>query len=162
MNQGTLDLPSNALILSHTPCIQKLRTKAKENAYLILTTSNKTRSEKFVFSIVHHRQRGHTDLNRGPLDLPSNALILSHTPCIQKLRTKAKEIAYLILTTSNKNRSEKFVFTFVHHRQRGHPDLNWETLHVYSNALLLSYTSCIQNKSKEITYLILTTSTASL
>ncbi len=118
----------------------KAQNKNKEIAYLILTTSNKTRSEKFVFSIVHHRQRGHTDLNWGPLDLPSNALILSHTPCIQKLRTKAKEIAYLILTTSNKNRSEKFVFTFVHHRWRGHPDLNRGPLDLQSNALPLSYT----------------------
>ncbi len=37
-------------------------------------------------------QKGHQDLNQGPLDLQSNALPLSHTPCSQKLRTKARKL----------------------------------------------------------------------
>ncbi len=69
----------------------KAQNKSKEIAYLILTTPNKNRSEKFVFSIVHQRQRGHPELNRGLLDLQSNALLLSYTSCIQNPKIKARK-----------------------------------------------------------------------
>ncbi len=40
----------------------------------------------------HQILRRHPDLNQGPLHLQSNALILSHTPCSQTHRTKARKL----------------------------------------------------------------------
>ncbi len=63
--------------------------------YFILTTINQLlhfEARTLIIPEFHQILRRHPDLNQGPLHLQSNALILSHTPCSQKLRTKARKL----------------------------------------------------------------------
>ncbi|KFD65608.1 hypothetical protein M514_09896 [Trichuris suis] len=83
LNWGPLDLQSNALPLSYTPydllvAQFNLRTSMKrddkQSSFLAIKKAS------IDLRDVSPINRGHPDLNWGPLDLQSNALPLSYTP----------------------------------------------------------------------------------
>ncbi len=112
----------------------------------------------------HQILRRHPDLNRGPLHLQSNALILSHTPCSQKLRTKARKLHTWFWQHQTKTEVRNLSFLLSTIGKGG--TRNWTGDFLICSQMLyywaIPHASKPQNKSKEITYLILTTSTISL
>ncbi|CAD5118874.1 DgyrCDS7547 [Dimorphilus gyrociliatus] len=98
--------------------------------------------------------QGHPDLNRGPLDLQSNALPLSYTPSDSDLKgapgfepgtsrsaveCSATELYPHCKSFTVNDSFPKFLWKKIK-KHRGHPDLNQGPLDLQSNALPLSYT----------------------
>ena len=133
MNQGPLDLQSNALPLSNIPICYFISSKR---------IYNPSQSVVILSLACEENKRGHPDLNQGPLDLQSNALPLSYIP-----------ICYFTSSKRIYNPSQSVVILSLacEENKSGHPDLNLGPLKLQSNALPLSYIPiCYFMSSKRI------------
>ena len=133
MNQGPLDLQSNALPLSYIPICYFISSKR---------IYNPSQSVVLLSLACEENKRGHPDLNQGPLDLQSNALPLSYIPICSFISSKR---------ICNPSQSVVILLLACKENKRGHPDLNQGPLDLQSNALPLSYIpSCCFASSKRI------------
>ncbi|GFV58420.1 hypothetical protein TNCV_4035951 [Trichonephila clavipes] len=80
LNRGHLDLQSNALPPSYTPASANFCFVIRRNGYEN-ALSRKLQNGTGPGCPLIQGRRGHKGLNRGPLDLQSNALPLSYTHC---------------------------------------------------------------------------------
>ncbi|GFY00229.1 hypothetical protein TNCV_4664811 [Trichonephila clavipes] len=161
LNQGPLNLRTNALPVSYTPrqrtfALRYVGTDTKRPCLEIYRIGQiifppSKFSEKNCSSLP--RRRGHQGLNQGPLNLRTNALPVSYTPASANLCFALRRNGYeKALSRNIQNRTDHFpafeilrkklLFTS---RRRGHRGLNQGPLNLQTNALPVSYTPASAN-----------------
>ncbi|GFY00230.1 hypothetical protein TNCV_4664821 [Trichonephila clavipes] len=161
LNQGPLNLQTNALPVSYTPASANLCFALRRNGYeKALSRNIQNRTDHFpAFEILRKncsslpRRRGHQGLNQGPLNLQTNALPVSYTPASANLCFALRRNGYeKALSRNIQNRTDHFpAFEILRKncsslpRRRGHQGLNQGPLNLQTNALPVSYTPASAN-----------------